>query len=253
MENEFALGADISPNLVNEALHLMSAILISNSNCLQAFVKRNDLPQWLVALVLKAQHHWTREYGARGLSSLAQRITASPYVLVFLLSSLCAITSLPTSSFIHRKLAQQLPTPPSTFFLNLLLPALTEIEQYAETCDQYFMLLESLLKDYDNSKELLHLVKRLARSIIRHPVVETHATAGPEDKVLIGLMRLVLAILRRDSAFKSESTIQSLIPEVFHKCLFAIPTATDHGTQGRVLSLSIHPSWFYLHMLIKFT
>jgi len=141
-------------------------------------------------------------------------------------------------------LAQSLPSAPPTFFLNLLLPALAEVELYSETCDQYFMVLEALLKDYDNSKELLQLVKQLSRAIVKHPVVETHATSGPEDKVLIGLMQLVLVIIKHDKSFKSESTVQSLILEVFDKCLFAIPTASDHGVSGTLAFaplLSVQP------------
>jgi len=78
-ESEFAEGADTAPELVNEALQLISAILVSSGPCLQAFVKRQDLPNWLVALVLKSRHHLTREYGAKGLSSLATRIAENSY------------------------------------------------------------------------------------------------------------------------------------------------------------------------------
>lgn len=85
---------------------------------------------------------------------------------------------------------------------------------------------------------LLDLVKQLISKIKSRPVVERFAVDGQEDKILIGMMQLVYSIVHRDGAAvagqKSRSALykpacRSLVKELFHNCLFTIPTLNSRG------------------------
>ncbi len=94
---------------------------------------------------------------------------------------------------------------PHSYFLKLLLANIPEAT--STTCEQYFDLLNRLIKDScsgkgggssNNFKDLLDLV---ITRIKERPLVETHRS-GPEDGVLIGLLSIVKTLASQDPTFK---------------------------------------------------
>lgn len=113
--------------------------------------------------------------------------------------------------------------PPAAFLFKLLLSVLKEVEKYADGCDQYFQLLEHLMKDYEG-KDLPELLSDFANKVINHPIVEV-SSVSDEDKVLIGVINLIYAIVRKDSSFKQQCAELKVLEEVLNNCLFAVPVS----------------------------
>jgi ubiquitin C-terminal hydrolase len=233
-------GADQDLDLVvaQESLTLLVPLITFNQANLQVFCKQPDLQDWMISVLLKAPQNSTRENAARAMSAILARSSVL---------SLDAMPAAPKKSKSKKQVddsSDEL-TPhvdaDGAFYLSLLLPAVEtdEIEQYAEVCDQYFTVLETLFNIHSAGIQTSSLVRKFAKKIIRHPIVEQHATAGVEDKVLIGLMKLVLAIIRHDPELK-ESCGKLLIREIMQENLFAIPTAETHHKNSKTAeSLSL--------------
>jgi hypothetical protein len=141
------------PYIVQESLYLLIPLLLSNADMIQAFYKFDKLKEWMTSLILKAPHHLTREHTSKGISGLVSSINQNP------------------------KLAEGLSAPPASFCFQLLLPALADVDKYSDTCDQYFITLENLLKEHPSEKDksLLSLTKRFCRKIVKHPIVEARS------------------------------------------------------------------------------
>jgi hypothetical protein len=60
-----------------------------------------------------------------------------------------------------------------------------------------------------------------------HPIIETNAQSM-EDKILMGLLDLLYTLLTYDLSLKSQYG-PILIPDLFHACLFDIPTLDHKG------------------------
>jgi len=118
---------------------------------------------------------------------------------------------------------QAVPEAPASFLFKLLLSVLKEVDKYHDSCDQYFQLLEHLMKDYEG-KDLPELLADFANKVIQHPIVEVSSTSE-EDKVLIGVINLIYAIVRKDSNFKQQCAELKLLEEVLNNCLFAVPVS----------------------------
>lgn len=213
---------DLDTLVAQEALTLLVPLITGAVSNLNAFCREADLQEWIASVLLKAPQNNTREAAARALSAI--------------LSRAAALAETPSKrSKSSKKLATadgntSAPTGiDGAFFLSMLLPVVEtdEIEQYSEVCDQYFNVMETLFSSLLSGINSSSLVRKFSKKIIRHPTVEQHATAGVEDKVLIGLMKLVLAIIRQDSDLK-ESSGKLLVREIMHEALFAIPTAETH-------------------------
>lgn len=72
-----------------------------------------------------------------------------------------------------RKLSE-LPEPIALFFFNALIPHLDEIENHKDTSEQYFIVLEKVLKAAGTEGlDLAGLLEKLAGKINSLPVVET--------------------------------------------------------------------------------
>jgi ubiquitin C-terminal hydrolase len=115
-------------------------------------------------------------------------------------------------------------------------------DDFESTCDQYFTLLEKLLLDYQKvkncspiSEDIFNEKNALAevvKMVLKRPVVEERSTSSP-DKVLVGLLRISTVLLRLNPDLKAaigSKTGAGLIHEIFHSCLFQIPTATRSDT-----------------------
>jgi hypothetical protein len=60
---------------------------------------------------------------------------------------------------------------PVAHFFNLLISELENVDDFSKSCDQYFYLLENLMKDYQ-STALPQLLKQLVRKVKEHPITE---------------------------------------------------------------------------------
>jgi hypothetical protein len=111
---------------------------------------------------------------------------------------------------------------PHSYLLQLLLKNIPT--QFSTTCEQYFSLLNRLLKDAlhrkhrSSSSDFTQLLHSIVHMIKVRPVVEvtccalyvmTHSTAlvqlhrsDVEDKVLIGLMSIVHTLVSHDNSLK---------------------------------------------------
>jgi len=162
-----------------------------NLNHFYHYTKNN---RWLVNIVLKATDK-SREVTVQAITSLIRQIREK------------------------RELEEALTEPPSLYLFNELMAVLPDIQRYAETCDEYFLLLENLVKVY-KGHDFQSLLKKYKNKLLEHPVVELTAS-GPEDKVLIGIMNLIYSIVRKNSSLKSGCL--SLVGELFTNCLFSVP------------------------------
>jgi ubiquitin C-terminal hydrolase len=196
---------DDDPEIVRHAMKLLIPCVVSSSNILSVFSEFPNIKGWITALVLGSPHHVTREEGARGLISLISQITNSG-------------------------LWPSTEESPATHFFNLLISELKNVNNFSKTCDQYFYLLENLMKSYQ-STALPDLLTQLIHKVEKHPIVET-SSSGDEDKVLIGTFNLLVAIVKKDVSFKRQCAEANLIHELFNNCLFAIPTAENYGPYG---------------------
>jgi ubiquitin C-terminal hydrolase len=223
---------------VQEALVLLVPLVTSSTASLDSFLGSTGFRAWLIGLILKSPSIKMRECAVRAISELV------------------AFTSLNNPS-------SKSETQTSLVLLEMLLPAQDDsLDSYASSCDEFFLALEILLRDvaatpYFQKKEkkdksssnktelipiahpvLLDLVKQMIVKIESRPVVEKFAAPGNEDKILIGFMQLVYSIVYRDGASVAgkksraplyKSSCRSLVNELFHMCLFAIPTAQRRG------------------------
>jgi hypothetical protein len=69
--------------------------------------------------------------------------------------------------------------------------------------------------------------------IVEHPTLET-SVEGEPDIVIVGLLEFTRTLLRKEPSLKIQCTAMNggLIEEVFRNCLFAVPTASNHGPSG---------------------
>jgi len=109
--------------------------------------------------------------------------------------------------------------------IGLLTANINTAYDYDGTCTEFFSLLCRLLKlksDEPPALDASVLLARLVGLIQGHPILEV--TVEQEDFLLRGLLSLAAALLSVNPALKTAA--ESLIHEVFHNCLFAVPTAT---------------------------
>lgn len=132
---------------------------------------------------------------------------------------------------------------PSKFFLLKLLDFLNESENYPNTSDYYFNLLEKIYKllslHHNNNKDdddddfykgfSKKLVLKLIDCIKSHKVLEENENMKYKDTSLIGLFDFLRCIIRSSIYLKELSAQNSLLNELFKDCLFAIPSADNHG------------------------
>lgn len=121
---------------------------------------------------------------------------------------------------------------PSTFFLNLLLTYLDVVEGFSKSSENFFLAVESLLASADTNSEWgFTLLLKLIDSLNQHPILEASESADSVDCGLIGIFNLIRIILMNSPQYKLVAVQQyDLLTECLLKnCLFAIPTADNHG------------------------
>ena len=134
---------------------------------------------------------------------------------------------------------QENTAPPTEYFLNLLLNFINQTENYSNRAEYYFLTLQSLLNDYllllkvndaEFSKFNENLLLKLIELVKKHKVLEVNESAESTDKSLIGLFDLIRIIISiSNPSIKLFASQHGLMNELFHNCLFAIPTAANHG------------------------
>ncbi|KAL6065920.1 USP domain-containing protein [Balamuthia mandrillaris] len=198
--------------MVEHALDLLIACLLSDVSLLQHFYGYQHLNEWLLDLLLKTRVKPIRNATASSIYKLCRRV-ADPEVL------------------------KQLPEPPAKFFVQLLLSFLSHVDTLGEnTCEQYFNLLRNLLMEKsaelpdEDAKTLLY---ELIQQIKRAPVRETSSLVA-SDTILIGLLDTARTLTRKYPFLKSEcrSKKGGLLKEVYRKCLYDLPTAENNGPHG---------------------
>jgi hypothetical protein len=217
-------------------LLLLLLLLLPFLASLVAFrVRPTGRQEWLRACLLETPDPAIRAETANGIAYLcaeARPGRSLPRVVVR-----CVTYGRPQIAKQDLK-ASKLSAPPHTFFLQLLLSFLPQAEEHARTCEEYFGLLERLLREQRRSPrrdagQYRRLLADLLAQLQRHGGREETAwVVGREDKVLVGMLRLLRRLLREDAAsgdgtLKDEAEARGLLEEVFHACLFARPSRED--------------------------
>lgn len=124
------------------------------------------------------------------------------------------------------------------YFLVTLFDFLPNIAPDSQRCSEFFIVLSELTKQYrstegeaDQSSLVEPLVRTLTSLIKTHPIVEKAENSQP-DQVLIGLLHIfkeLAEVLPQGIKQRTEDG-GSLIEELFHKCLFEVPSAAFHGS-----------------------
>ncbi|KAL6057498.1 USP domain-containing protein [Balamuthia mandrillaris] len=122
----------------------------------------------------------------------------------------------------------------------VLLPELASKQPQLTTLEQYFVLLNKLVADScrgtaggDISK-FDELVAKLVQILKEHPTFEQRRVETV-DHVLVGVMNLLCTLVSFSVELKQKIGPTSgarIMDEVFHNCLFAIPTIENHGPRS---------------------
>ncbi|ELR15597.1 ubiquitin domain containing protein [Acanthamoeba castellanii str. Neff] len=205
LDNSTALS---SGEVVKHALDLLVTFVIAKVELLEQLYDYEKQDGWVERLLLAAPVRKIRQAAANDMLRLSQQVESEAL----------------------QKLGAE---PPAKHFLEALLSILPGITSYSATCQQYFSLLRGLLKndkagvDAQMAGKLLH---DLLLQIRLAPVRESSGN-GPVDEVIIGMLGIVRGLIRKYPELKSECTKDKggLVGQVFEQCLFALPTAEEHG------------------------
>eukprot|EP01129_Flabellula_baltica_P014013 TRINITY_DN6628_c0_g1_i1.p1 TRINITY_DN6628_c0_g1~~TRINITY_DN6628_c0_g1_i1.p1 ORF type:complete len:2292 (+),score=457.58 TRINITY_DN6628_c0_g1_i1:2-6877(+) len=190
------LNLDPGPDdaeVVKAGLFLMGNLIIDDMDLLPLLTEMDDLQEWLICLSLRANTE-TRTEAVKGIYF----ITKSLHDLGKNIANLLFTT---------------------------IIEVLPEAENFTRSCDQYFLLLGNLLKEYDGGDQD-EIVQNFIKKVMTHPVVET-SEDDDEDKLLIGLMNIIYNITKKNPSLKSGCL--PLLDELFRNCLFAIPNSNTSG------------------------
>jgi len=192
--------------IVAEALKFLTTVIEYHPATLDAVLGLPVLKEWLSSMLLCCPITKVRASFATGLAQFSERLAA-----------------LRTAD------TQQ---SPAQFFLAILLDYLPTISGFPRTADKYFYLLERLITLASNelSQEWKsQLVSRLAKQLVSHPVLESSESPEAQDRGLVGQLALLRALARGNSAVKQLCFTEGLVSTLLEACLFATPTATNHG------------------------
>lgn len=239
--------------IIQEALVLLVPVVAASRSALDHLLRHPKFRSWLVSLVLQSPSLRVREAAVRAVSDL---ISSAPSVSNKVAEQARAASGTPSPAATAQEAATQL----SLLLLEMLLPAALEdsriLDLFSQSCEELFLTIEILLRDVaatpyfestSKSKStkkpvahpvLVDLLHQLSARIKSRPVVEKFAVDGQEDKILMGLMHLVYSIVHRDGAATAgqktrpalyKPACHSLVKELFHNCLFTIPTVDRRG------------------------
>ncbi|KAH3743698.1 Ubiquitin carboxyl-terminal hydrolase 34 [Pelomyxa schiedti] len=188
------------------SMTLFVGCILKDPHMLQLTLARGDFDSWLSVSLLHTTDSHIRQAVFKGFYKLC--------------------TMLPTSS-------ERLPLLLSEVMLAKLLDRLPTLDVKMTTCEQYFAFLAHLVEDACKTPEKVAafapLMDSLVKMIKEHPIVETR-NGTTQDLFLMGLLKVTTTLLKHSEEFKMRaSTELGLLEEVYHKCLFDIPTINDHG------------------------
>lgn len=175
------------------AVLLTSLLLLSKEVCLQ-FISTNDMQLWLKKTLLS-------------YNELSRKRIAHCFINII--------------DFLHEE--QDLYK-----LYNDLSATFQESNLMLNACDEFYFLLMHLIESISLDAFKLpqvtlkpkKLLKSITDSFIKHPLIE-ESSSDPEDKILIGYMKLLNVIVRKDRKLKNKT--QDLTNYLFSECLFAIP------------------------------
>eukprot|EP01130_Rhizamoeba_saxonica_P002958 TRINITY_DN1299_c0_g2_i1.p1 TRINITY_DN1299_c0_g2~~TRINITY_DN1299_c0_g2_i1.p1 ORF type:complete len:2014 (+),score=509.93 TRINITY_DN1299_c0_g2_i1:1-6042(+) len=190
--NEFSEG-----ELIKESMTLLVPLSMYSKRNVKRIFEMDNLEDWIITMVLKSPCEKVRSEGVKGLSRFIREITRSEYDY----------------------------KSPSTYFFNMIFEVLPLVEEYRDSCDQYFQFLNNLLLKYEGNNRVT-LLQGFIHKLIATPVTETDDSEY-EDKVLVGTILLITALVKQDPSLKERCL--PLIEEVFRNCLFSPPDVSNSG------------------------
>jgi ubiquitin C-terminal hydrolase len=204
-----AAGGSESHVLLHLSMSLLAAVVGSAPAIGLQVVQSSDFQPWLEATLLRATDTLVRERAAAGVHSLCRHARAA---------------------------SSEAPFAVYNAVLAAALDLLTRLPVDSRACGQFFALIDVLLRDgaqvgaeFGGADGLLGSVAARVRA---HPVVERSDNVRV-DRVLVGLLQLadrLLAVASPSVAASAASDApNSLLNELFHRCLFDIATPEQHG------------------------
>lgn len=195
--------------IVGQIMSTLLACCLSSVDLLQAFLENPAMDAWLAAILLGSPEPKIREKT---------------------ISTLYKLSTIVNEEFLAGSGVQLAPQP---YFLAKLLAMLRTIEHTQPHSAQYFDLLNRLLQMSArvNPSQFAELLDHLITMLKDHPTAELRNSEAV-DHVLYGVMSLLKTLVSADLEFKNKAGSQhrgGLVHELFHKCLFNIPTMERHG------------------------
>ncbi len=244
LHNELPPEAEV----VQHTMTILSAVTLCTPHLLDTILHFPDFGVAMNFILLHAPESSVRNKVSHGVYKMAEslRRTSSPTYRRGGSSSITdgggIIMGAPSSS-----------PDPVAYFIHELLRALPSVENYMQTCAQYFRLLSSLigLSGGLPVKELIGLCHQLSKHISQKKCCE--ATEEDIDLPLQGYMSLLRTVLRtlaaggegtqrtetETSAAKAGNTTTEdcikreigidLVPELLQNCLFSPPSTNVHS------------------------
>ncbi len=242
LHNELPPEAEV----VQHTMTILSAVTLCTPHLLDTILHFPDFGVAMNFILLHASESSVRKKVSHGVYKMAEslRRTSSPTYRRGGSSSIMNGGKIIMG-------AQSSSPDPVAFFIHELLRALPSVENYMQTCAQYFRLLSSLigLSGGLPVKELIGLCHQLSKCISQKKCCE--ATEEDIDLPLQGYMSLLRTVLRtlaaggegkqrtETSAAKAGNTTTEdcikreigidLVPELLQNCLFSPPSINAHS------------------------
>ena len=115
--------------------------------------------------------------------------------------------------------------------MELILSLLGSANESRESCSDYFLLVANLIKGAkrvkeESSFEWLKLFVDIVEEVLKHPCTERDSKKESEDKVLVGKMNILRAIIGTEPALLKESKLEDinkkLLGHIYYNCLFCV-------------------------------
>lgn len=192
--------------IVGEAMSFLGVVVEYNPPALDTALQLSIVGDWLSSLLLYCPITKLRHRFAEGLAQFCSRLA-----------------SLKTRDSGHS---------PAQYLLLQLLNYLPSISGFPRTADKYFQLVECLLQQTDASFSVEwreKLAVSLCQQLVSHPVLESSGVVEAQDKGLVGLLSLLRCVCKGGSSLKQRCFSEGIVSFLLEGCLFAAPSATDHG------------------------
>ncbi|KAH3762073.1 ubiquitin hydrolase [Pelomyxa schiedti] len=200
--------ADSNIDSINLSMELFVSCSLSQPRILHQTLEKKGFNEWLAASLLHSSRSAARRAVYMGFKKLCTSFEA---------------------------ISEELPRLPHGVMLQKLLSFLSAIGHNCSTADYYFRFLTNLIidscagKDGGSASNFKELLPELVELIKQHNTLETRIDPVP-DTVLCGLFEVVRAIVKDNKHLKVLAGQKNgLVQELFHRCLFDIPSKTDHA------------------------